>query len=259
MDNKYNIIENTSKVYFNGSEWESNNCGKFTIIGKTDRHTSDKRGYDEYKFYLCKFEDGTIVEAKTSSIRQGKVKNPNIPSICGRGYLGVGRWEFYVNQKPTKEYRVFHGILNRCYNPNNTRYADYGGRGITLDSKLFNFQEFCEMLTRLPNYDKWKNDTTGRWDIDKDILCEKYNIAPKIYSEKTCHFIQHSENIAERNRRVSITGHTYLAFSPEGKEFTFTNIKQFSREHDLSDTHVGDCIHGKLKTHKGWKFKLYEK
>ena len=156
------------------------------------------------------------------------------------------------------EYVVFHGILNRCYNPKNPNYAEYGAEGVTLDPKLFNFQNFCEMLTHLPNYDKWKKDTSGYWEIDKDILCDKYNISPKIYSEKTCHFIPYYENMAERNKRASITGKTYLAISPGGKEFTFTNIKQFSRENGLSDTHVGNCIKGKGKTHKGWTFKLKE-
>lgn len=256
MSNKYNTIENTSKVYFNGSVWKSNNCGEFTIIGKTDRNIIDKRGYLEYKYYLCQFEDETIVEAKTSEIKNGKVRNPNSPSICGKGYLGEGKWKFYINQKATKEYIVFHGILNRCYNKNVPEYAEYGGEGVTLDSELFNFQNFCEMLTRLDNYEKWKNDTTGYWEIDKDILCDKYGISPKIYSEKTCHFIPHDENMAERNKRVSITGKTYLGINPMGESFEFTNIKQFSREHDLSDTHVGNCIRNKAKSHKGWFFKV---
>ena len=258
MGNEYNTITNTSRVYFNGSKWSSNNCGDFVIVGKTDRYRIDKRGYKEYKYYLCKFADETIVEAKTSEIKNGKVRNPNTPSICGRGYLGIGKWKFYVHQKATKEYRVFHGILNRCYNPNVPEYAEYGGEGVTLDSKLFNFQEFCQMLTRLPNYEKWKNDTTGYWEIDKDILCDKYNISPKIYSEKTCHFIPHYENMAERNKRISITGKTYLGISPEGKEYVFTNIRQFARDNNLSDAHVGNCIRGKYQTHKGWSFKIKE-
>lgn len=258
MTDKYNTIDNTSKVYFNGSTWKSNNCGEFTIVGKTDRYTVDKRGYKEYKYYLCQFEDGTIVESKAYEIKNGKVRNPNSPSICGRGYLGEGKWKFYINQKAIKEYVVFHGILNRCYNPNVPEYKEYGGEGVTLYQKLFNFQEFCEVLTRLPNYDKWKNDTTGYWEIDKDILCDKYGISPKIYSEKTCHFIPHYMNMAERNKRVSVTGNVYLATSPNGEIFTFTNIKEFSRENNLSDTHVGNCIRGKEKSHKGWTFKIKE-
>lgn len=32
MDNGHNTIENTSRVYFNGSKWSSNNCGDFVIV-----------------------------------------------------------------------------------------------------------------------------------------------------------------------------------------------------------------------------------
>lgn len=255
MANKeYVTIENNSKVYFNGSIWNSNNCGKFKIIGKTDRHILSKSGYKERKYYLCQFEDGTVVEAKSYEIKNGKVRNPNCPSICGRGFLGVGKWRFYVDQKATKEYVVFRGILNRCYNPNIPEYKEYGGEGVTLDERLFNFQEFCEMLTRIPNYDKWKNDTTGYWEIDKDFLCAKYGISPKIYSEKTCQFIPRYLNTAERNKRVSITGEVYVGISPSGEEIFFKNIKEFSRNYNLCDTHVGRCIRGLTKTHKGWKF-----
>ena len=203
---------------------------------------------------MCKFEDGTIVEAKAGEIKIGKVRNPNYPSICGKGFLGEGKWKFYINQKATKEYRVFHGILNRCYNKNNPSYSEYGGEGVTLDPKLFNCQNFCEMLTRLPNYDKWINDKSGYWEIDKDILCNKYGIYPKIYSEKTCHFIPHFLNMAERNKRVGIKGCLYLGIDPNGKEYTFSNIRLFSRQHNLFDTHVGRCLNGQAKTHKGWRF-----
>jgi len=252
---EYTLIENTSKVYYNGSIWESNKCGEFEIIAKTDRSRVDKRGYKEYSHYLCKFKDGTIVEAKKSEIKLGKVRNPNCPSVCNIGYLGIGKWRFYINQKATKEYSLFHNIINRCYNPNATSYQEYGAIGITLDSELHNFQNFCNSILQFSNYDKWKNDKDNIWEIDKDELCEKLNIHPKIYSKNTCQFILHKDNIAERNKRVSTTGHTYIGISPDQIEYEFTNIKEFAREHNLYDTHIGNCIKGKAKQHKGWEFK----
>jgi hypothetical protein len=33
----------------------------------------------------------------------------------------------------TKEYKAWNSMNQRCSNPKNTRYADYGGRGITVD------------------------------------------------------------------------------------------------------------------------------
>lgn len=257
MSINYEQIENNSKVYFNGSVWNSNNCRTFTIVGKTNRHRIDNRGYEEYKYYLCQFEDGTIVEAKTSEIKKGKVRNPNCPSICGKGYLGEGDWKFYINCKPTKEYSLFHNIITRCYDKTSKSYPYYGGCGVTLDENLFNFQNFCEMLTRLPNYDNWKN-SFDLYQLDKDILCEKFNINPKIYSEKTCQFIIRKENMGERNKRVSVTGLTYIGINSSGDEIEFTNIKEFARKYNLQDSNVGKCIRGIAKKHKGWRFKVKE-
>ena len=255
-DMGYRLLDNTSKVFYDGSKWCSNNCGQFTIVGHTDRCYISKDGYLEYKYYLCKFEDGTVVEARTSQIKKGTVRNPNCPSICERGYLGEGRWKFYINQKPTKEYRLFLNILNRCYNPNANAYSEYGGQGVTLSSDLFNFQNFCNMISHLPHYEDWKSDQSGDWQIDKDLLCDKLNIDPKIYSSETCCFITRQENISERNKRVSVTGKTYIGISPTGEKYEFANIKQFSREHNLQDTHIGNCIHGKVTQHKGWTFSI---
>lgn len=255
---QYELIDNTSKVYFNGSVWESNHCGEFEIIGKSNRYTIDKDGYKGYRHYLCKFKDGTIVESKSSEIKLGKVRNPNCPSICEIGFLGEGAWEFYINQKPTKEYSLFHNIINRCYNNKSSSYEHYGGVGVTLDNDLHNFQNFCNMISNLPNYKKWKNSKKKCWHLDKDILCEKLNIHPKIYSSHTCQFIPEKDNISERNQRASITGNTYIGTSPCGLEYRFKNIKEFARDHNLQDTNIGRCANGKAKTHKGWTFKILE-
>ena len=251
---EYKSIENTSKVYYNGSKWESNNCGEFEIIEKTDRHCVDKRGYKEYKYYLCKFKDNTIVEARNSEIKIGKVRNPNHPSLCNIGYLGEGKWEFYINQIATKEYSLFRNIIERCYNPKYTSYINYGGVGITLEKELHNFQKFCNMISQLSNYNKWKNNK-GNWELDKDELCEELNIHPKIYSKNTCKFILQKDNISERNKRVSTTGLVYIGISPNEIEYEFTNIREFAKKHNLYDTHIGKCIKGEAKQHKGWIFK----
>jgi hypothetical protein len=255
---EYQLIKNTSKVYYNGSIWDSNNCDQFVIIGKTNRYTIDNRGYKIRKYFLCKFKDETIVEAKTSEIKMGKVRNPNFPSVCGIGYLGEGRWEFYINQIATKEYACFRNLINRCYNSKNNSYKEYGGEGVALDKELHNFQNFCNTISQLPNYEKWKNDKINLWALDKDELCEKLNIHPKIYSKNTCQFILQKDNISERNKRVSITGNVYVGISPKNIYYEFTNIKQFAKEHDLYDTHIGNCARGKAKTHKGWTFKVKE-
>lgn len=44
------------------------------------------------------------------------------------------------NNKRT--YQIWVNMKQRCTNPNNARYADYGGRGITLCKRWFKFENF---------------------------------------------------------------------------------------------------------------------
>lgn len=41
-------------------------------------------------------------------------------------------------------WRIWNGIKRRCLRPNEPRYKDYGGRGITLDPGWLNFDNFAE-------------------------------------------------------------------------------------------------------------------
>lgn len=47
-------------------------------------------------------------------------------------------------------YRVWSGMRDRCLNPNNDGYADYGGRGITIDPRWDNFRVFASDVGERP-------------------------------------------------------------------------------------------------------------
>ena len=50
--------------------------------------------------------------------------------------------------KGKPEYRAWDGIINRCTNPNDPRYKDYGARGIAVNEKWKDFKEFFVLLGR---------------------------------------------------------------------------------------------------------------
>lgn len=195
---QYRLIENTSKKYPNGSVWESASCGKFTIIGKTDRH--NKKG--SYIYCLCEFEDGAIVESDYTNISKGNVKSPNHPNVCGVGYMGQGKWRSKENGKNTKEYVTWLHMLRRCYSKKfHEKYPTY--EGVTVCDRWQCFQNFCEDISKLYGYAQWK-DNSG-YELDKDIICEADGIFPKVYSMLTCMFVKKSENLSEstsRNNRL---------------------------------------------------------
>ena len=245
---KYNLIENTSRKYYNQSEWINNDGLKFIIVGKTDRKYKQ-----DYPYYLCKFEDNTLVEVRYMHISDGQVKNPNYPSVCGIGYLGEGKWSSSENNKRTKEYSLWLGIINRCYNIKSKDYKNYGARGVTLDLPWHNFQIFCNDIQYLDGYNEWKIEN---YELDKDILCEKFNIEPKIYSKKTCIFISKTINSIHSN----LTGSIYIAHRIlDNYEEEFTNQSCFAEKYNLQQQNINNCIRNKAKQHKGWTFKIKEK
>src|SRR5688572_19651257 len=52
----------------------------------------------------------------------------------------------------TPEYKIWKGMIDRCYNPNCRNYANYGGRGIAMcDRWRKSFKAFIEDMGRRPS------------------------------------------------------------------------------------------------------------
>jgi len=56
-----------------------------------------------------------------------------------------------INGKNTKTYNIWHDIRQRCYNPNNKRYKDYGGRGIKACVRWNRFKNFLADMGECPD------------------------------------------------------------------------------------------------------------
>lgn len=78
-----------------------------------------------------------------------------------------------------KLYRVWDGIKQRCYNPKNIAYKRYGAVGIIMSDEWKNdFKKFYDWAID----NGWKEGL----EVDKDIICNKLKINPKLYSPETC-------------------------------------------------------------------------
>lgn len=81
-------------------------------------------------------------------------------------------------------YKAWAGMVQRCTNPNEARYRDYGGRGIIFDPRWANFPIFLEDMGEKPR-GKFYLD---RMDNDKN------------YCKENCRWITPTESA--RNRRI---------------------------------------------------------
>ena len=56
-----------------------------------------------------------------------------------------------TGRRQSKEYMAWRDMMQRCYNPANPSYANYGGRGITVDAKWHDFAGFLADMGSAPD------------------------------------------------------------------------------------------------------------
>jgi hypothetical protein len=127
---------------------------------------------------IIKFNDGCILKNVTmESVVAGWLKNPMLPTICGIGYFGVGK---YSSKNNKKIYNIWSLMIRRCYDEvNRHKFPTY--LGCTVDECWYNFQVFAEW---------YENNYIEDFHLDKDILCKEC----KIYSPETCAFVPREIN-----------------------------------------------------------------
>lgn len=117
--------------------------GKLVVIGKKETNFRDER----YQ-WLCRCDCGSTPKA----IRYSQLVYGNTVS-CGchrQAILDQSRLKHGFRYK--REYRIWIGIKERCYNPNNKNYQVYGGRGIKMSEEWKNsFEAFYRDMGDLPS------------------------------------------------------------------------------------------------------------
>jgi hypothetical protein len=88
---------------------------------------------------------------KLERVRQwGKANRTHGESLCGS-----------VNNQPSREYRAWNGLKERCRNPTNKDFVKYGGRGITVCERWNSYEHFLADMGRCPpghSIDRINND-----------------------------------------------------------------------------------------------------
>lgn len=88
----------------------------------------------------CLCDCGKVKITTTSQLRAGKTRS------CGCLKLEAVRRPRKHGQahrgEHTRAYRVWRSLFKRCYDPNSAYYARYGGRGIEVDPRWFEFSNF---------------------------------------------------------------------------------------------------------------------
>lgn len=94
---------------------------------------------------------------KTLTLNGSKLKTGNTKSCgCFKSELNSVvkfKHRHCKNDSRTPEYRCWYGLIDRCNNPNNQAYKDYGGRGIKVCDRWLLFQNFMIDMGQRPSPD----------------------------------------------------------------------------------------------------------
>lgn len=155
-----------------GYIYKTNEGGSLTVIEYLGRNKVLIEFNDEHKHRVF---------SRTSTIRNGGIKNPYHPSVCGVGYFGVGKFKATNNGKKTKIYTSWHFMIQRCYT-DKPRYSNY--KDCTVCDEWLNFQTYAIWAE--------SNGLINGFEVDKDLLVK----GNRVYSPSTCVVVPHEVNVA---------------------------------------------------------------
>lgn len=164
--------------------------GRLRVIEQA-KNTRTKSGRT-HVMYCCECDCGTKILVKAENLRSGNTKS------CGCLEKDINKEKSTKHGlRGTRIYNVWQGMKQRCYNKNEERYADYGGRGITVcpewlgEHGFENFYDwsmgngYADNLTidRIDN-NKGYSPYNCRWATAKEQQRNKRNNFVVVYKEK---------------------------------------------------------------------------
>ena len=138
--------------------------------------------------------------------------------VYGVGF-NSGKYPAYTAKKHTKEYKLWNGMLERCYSPIYYSRHTYENCSVSETFKHYsNFYEWCQTQIGFGN-----RDSNGKsWCLDKDFLVK----GNRLYSEDTCLFLPHKINClissVKSARGLSLIG-THLV-KKSGRYESYANL-----------------------------------
>lgn len=222
-----------------GQVFKNNSDQRYKVL---NRETINKSGNIKYRIKFLDTGYEKLVEKV--EMKRGKIKDKLAKSVFGIGILGEIKM---VNYK--REYSVWSGMLERCYDKRFHSYRSYGGRGVTVCERWHTFANFLKDISLIEGYDKEKFKN-GEIFLDKDT--KQKGVLHKVYSLETCKFVSMQEN----NAAIDYTDRkkSFYALSPNGKLIQVHGLREFAKNNNLTRQRITSILNKKGYIHKGWKF-----
>ena len=206
------------------------------IIVLEDLGTQYRENYTKRKFRTRRVQ---CSECKKEWIMYGSINTEHCRE-CGNKKAGLKREKHGLHKHRLMS--IYNSMKQRCYNIKHKRYYCYGAIGVTVcEEWKTSFKSFAEWALN----NGYKDDLT----LDKDELCNKLNISPKIYSPQTCQWIPKHINSSTNKRNSSISKLSYEQVK-EIQQLYSTRKYGASQLAKMFDVHVS-TIHYNIKRSLG--------
>lgn len=159
---------------------EGQKFGRLTVIGFVG--IENKR-----TLWFCKCRCGNIKKVDAGSLKKGEIVS------CGCFSKEATKERSTThghtkNGQSSMTFATWQGMLNRCQNPNFSKFKDYGGRGITVCERWQKFENFLTDMGERPH-----GKTLDRKDNDKG------------YFKENCRWADWFEQANNRRNNVLLT------------------------------------------------------
>ena len=177
--------------------------------------------------WLCRCDCGNECKIRSSSLCSGHTQS------CGclqREH--VTKHGYYKHLL----YPTWKDMVQRCENPKNKDYENYGGRDIKVCDRWHDFYSFCTDMEKRPlglTLERIHNDGN--------------------YEPGNCRWATRKEQ-ANNTRRLKL----FIAYGPCGQIEVAKNQRTFAKKWGLNIGNVCSCLCGRYKYTKGWRLEKIE-
>ena len=183
--------------------------------------------------WLCICDCGTESIVRRDSLQGGQTKS------CGCSHKDHPIWKKH-GMYESKIFKIWTSMKQRCLNPKDQSYKNYGGRGINVCERWKNsFENFYSDMGSRPD-----GMSLDRIDNEKG------------YSSENCRWATRAQQ--RKNSRPSTGIHAQKTFVAKnistGALIVSNNQNKFARDHGLHQSAISKCLFGSFKQHKGWEF-----
>ncbi len=170
--------------------------GRLLVV--SDLGLRPRKGGDSNRWWLCQCDCGKTTETSTTNLRKGVTRSCGCYGAERRRETSIAALTKHGHAKAGArrvEYNVFKTMHARCYNPNNRKYPSCGGRGIIVEPRWHDYENFYLDMGARPS----SQHQIERSNNDGN------------YGPDNCYWATPSEQARNRksNRLITINGETH--------------------------------------------------